>query len=93
MKTRARLWRLLFLSWNRAKCYKGRTGGHGKPTFVGTGIYRTPDTETGNNPNDGIQLHVVAVVKKKRSIQTQTRFDDFKVEVDEADFEVFLFTK
>ena len=50
-----------------------------------------PDTETGNNPNDGIQLHVV--VTNMRSIQTQTRFDDFKVEVDEADFEVLLFTK
>ena len=37
-----------------------RKGGHGKSTFVGTAINRTPDTETGNNANEGIQLRIIA---------------------------------
>ena len=50
-----------------------------------------PENESGNHPNEIIQLHVV--VKNLQSIQTQTRFEDFMVEVDDADFDILLLTE
>ena len=46
-----------------------------------------PDNKSGNHLNEVIQLHVV--VQNLRSIQTQSRFEDSVVEVDDTDFDVF----
>ena len=59
--------------------------------FVDTAMDPKPGNESGNHPNEIIQLHVV--VKNLQSIQTQTRFEDFMVEVDDADFDVLLLTE
>ena len=60
-------------------------------TFVDTAMDPKPNNESGNHPNEIIQLHVL--VKNLQSIQTQTRFEDFMVEVDDADFDILLLTE
>ena len=72
-------------------CRSNASIGHGKLTFVDTAMDPKPDNESGNHPNEIIQLHVV--VKNLQSIQTQTRFEDFMVEVDDADFDILLLTE